>query len=250
MYQKICSRLAAIEREQTVQILYAVESGSRAWGFDAPDSDYDVRFLYLRPQSYYLRLEKTRDVLEYPIDAIWDVNGWDLQKALRLLHASNPTLYEWLHSPIIYREAPLIAQLRTISLEYFCPKAGVYHYLSMARNNLVREKMEGEQRIKQYFYQLRPLLASRWILQQRTPPPVLFSELLPLLPGALLPVVEQLLAQKRQLCERETVAAIPALDGYLREQLSDLEIQAKKLPASSRVGWEALDAFFLCAFTG
>lgn len=100
MRKVIIEKLQQIEKQENVRILHAVESGSRAWGFESPDSDFDVRFIYVRPRDYYLKLEQTRDVLEFPINDLLDVNGWDLQKALRLLHRSNPSVFEWFKSPI------------------------------------------------------------------------------------------------------------------------------------------------------
>jgi len=101
----ILERLAAIEHTELVHILYACESGSRAWGFASPDSDYDVRFIYVRPRDWYLSidLERRRDVIERPIEGVLDINGWDLRKALQLMRKSNPPLFEWLHSPLVYR---------------------------------------------------------------------------------------------------------------------------------------------------
>ena len=104
MEKIIVQRLHEIEEREHVRILLAVESGSRAWGFASPDSDYDVRFLYVRTMTDYLRLDPVRDVIEQPINDLLDMNGWDLQKALRLLYKSNPTLFEWLKSPIVYME--------------------------------------------------------------------------------------------------------------------------------------------------
>lgn len=103
MREVIIEKLKQIEQQENITILHAVESGSRAWGFESPDSDFDVRFIYVRPKNYYLKLEQTRDVLEFPINDLLDVNGWDLQKALRLLHRSNPSVFEWFKSPVVYR---------------------------------------------------------------------------------------------------------------------------------------------------
>ena len=104
MRKKIQTQLRRIEEEESIKILLAVESGSRAWGFASPDSDYDVRFIYIRRMEDYLKLEKVRDVIELPMDDVLDMNGWDLQKTLRLLYKSNPTLFEWFSSPIVYQE--------------------------------------------------------------------------------------------------------------------------------------------------
>ena len=97
-------QLDEIESVHNVSILYAVESGSRAWGFASPDSDFDVRFLYVRPVLDYLRIRPMRDVIELPLTGDLDTNGWDIVKALNLFRSSNPALLEWLRSPIIYRE--------------------------------------------------------------------------------------------------------------------------------------------------
>ena len=119
MKELIIEKLAQIEREEDIKILHAVESGSRAWGFPSPDSDYDVRFIYVRKPEYYLKLEKTRDVIELPINDMLDINGWDLNKTLRLLHSSNPTLFEWMSSPIVYRQTDFIDRLSPILDSYF-----------------------------------------------------------------------------------------------------------------------------------
>ena len=99
----IPAKLREIEERENIRVIHCVESGSRAWGFASPDSDYDVRFIYIRKPEFYLKLEKTRDVIELPINDMLDINGWDIQKALTLLHKSNPTLFEWNSSPIVYK---------------------------------------------------------------------------------------------------------------------------------------------------
>ena len=135
MTEIIKKKLKEIEARENIRVLHCVESGSRAWGFASPDSDYDVRFIYVRPLEYYLRLEKARDVIEWQLDEMLDINGWDLQKALRLLHNSNPTLFEWFSSPIVYRETPFAEEFRSVMRQYFCSKRGLTHYLSMAACN-------------------------------------------------------------------------------------------------------------------
>lgn len=166
MEQEILSRLSNVELEEGVKILYACESGSRAWGFPSSDSDYDVRFLYLHPKKWYLSidLERKRGVIERPINDQIDLNGWDLRKALGLFHKSNPPLLEWLSSSIIYLEKYSIAtRMRELAPVYYSPKACMYHYLHMARGNY-REYLKGERVwIKKYFYILRPLLAINWL---------------------------------------------------------------------------------------
>ena len=119
MRGKIQEQIRRIEESENIKILLAVESGSRAWGFASPDSDYDVRFVYIRRPEDYLRLDAIRDVIELPIDDILDINGWDLQKTLRLLYKSNPTLFEWFSSPFVYQETEFADKLRDLMMHYF-----------------------------------------------------------------------------------------------------------------------------------
>ncbi len=130
MQNIIIEKLNDIEQAENITILHAVESGSRAWGFASPDSDYDVRFFYVRPKAYYLRLDRTRDVLEYPLNDLLDINGWDIDKTLKLLHASNPTLFEWSNSPIVYITTDEFKQLLPLIGNYFVAKSGLWHYLT------------------------------------------------------------------------------------------------------------------------
>jgi predicted nucleotidyltransferase len=104
MRHKVQRQLTDVERRYGVRVLYACESGSRGWGFASPDSDYDVRFLYVHPLEWYLRVDAPRDVIELPIDDELDVCGWEWRKALGLLKGANPTLIEWLDSPVVYRQ--------------------------------------------------------------------------------------------------------------------------------------------------
>ncbi|WP_422661376.1 nucleotidyltransferase domain-containing protein [Paenibacillus sp. EC2-1] len=198
--QQIIEELNAIEREEQVRILYACESGSRAWGFPSKDSDYDVRFIYIRPLDWYLSIDEKRDVIERPISNMLDINGWDLKKALKLFRKSNPPLHEWLQSPIQYMENYSVAErIRHISPLSFSPKSCMYHYLHMAKGNY-RDYLQGEQvKIKKYFYVLRPILACEWIEKYNSMPPIEFQTLL----NALVPegselkgVIMELLARK------------------------------------------------------
>lgn len=131
--------LQDVEERYQVKVLYACESGSRGWGFASPDSDYDVRFLYVHRPEWYLRVEPQRDVIELPIDDELDVCGWEWRKALGLLKRANPTLIEWLDSPVVYQEDRETASaLRTAVPTWFSPSKARWHYLSMARKKLSR----------------------------------------------------------------------------------------------------------------
>ena len=178
MRDTILSKLKEIEERENIKILHCIESGSRAWGFASPDSDYDVRFIYVRPKEFYLRLDKTRDVIGWQLDETLDINGWDIKKALTLLHSLNPTLFEWNSSPIVYKTTEEWNQISKMINNYFVKKSGLYHYLSTAKRNY-HEFLTGETvKFKKYFYVLRPLLACRWILAEGTQPPRLFTDLM------------------------------------------------------------------------
>ncbi len=246
MWETILKKLNEIEKKENVRILLAVESGSRAWGFASPDSDYDVRFIYVRPKEDYLRLEKTRDVIELPIEGELDINGWDLDKTLRLLRASNPTLFEWFSSPIVYRETAFAQEFRSIMQRYFSSRRGLSHYLSMAGRNY-REYLKGETvKAKKYFYVLRPVLACRWILDKGTPPPMLFSELMEAeLDPALLPDVNRLLDLKMNAPEVKTIPQIESINRYLDISIEEVRSRINQLPEDANHGWEELNRLFL-----
>lgn len=244
--QIIPAKLKEIEQRENVRILHCIESGSRAWGFASPDSDYDVRFVYVRPAEYYLRLDKTRDVIEWQLDDTLDINGWDLQKALRLLHTSNPTLFEWNNSPIVYKTTPEWTEISEVIGHYFQKKAGLYHYLSTAKKNY-REYLKADMvRLKKYFYVLRPILACRWILEKQTPPPMLFSELADAcLDEALVPAVNNLLRLKMETPEIGLGPRIDVINEYLDASIAEIEQRIQSLSGDEKASWEELNALFL-----
>ena len=245
MKETIIKKLREIERTENVRILLAVESGSRAWGFASPDSDYDVRFIYVRPKNEYLRLDRGRDVIECPIDAVLDINGWDLDKALKLLYKSNPTLFEWFSSPVIYKETTFADEFRSVMRGYFSSKRGLSHYISMARNNY-RQYLRGDTvKAKKYFYVLRPVLACQWILNHGTPPPMLFSELMEAEQAAdIRSEVERLLELKTNSPEVKVIPKIESLNRYLDMSIEDVLERIRKLPDGPPKDWEALNQLF------
>ena len=246
MKEKIQEQLRRIEEAENIKILLAVESGSRAWGFASPDSDYDVRFIYIRRLEDYLRLNTIRDVIELPIDDALDINGWDLQKTLRLLHKSNPTLFEWFSSPIVYQKTEFADKFRDLMMHYFSSKKTLYHYVSMAEGNY-REYLKGDLvRAKKYFYVLRPVLACQWILDRGTPPPMLFSELLKAeLPVELIDVVNQLLELKMNSPEVKLVKRISEINEYLDESIPSIKRAVRLLEDSLTPDWNELNQLFL-----
>lgn len=245
MKELIQKKLREIEQREEGRILLAVESGSRAWGFASPDSDYDVRFIYVRPEKAYLRLDRARDVIEVPINDELDINGWDIDKTLRLLHKSNPTVFEWFSSPIIYQTSAFADQFRPIMQKYFSSKAGLWHYLHMAEGNY-RDYLRGEMvRAKKYFYVLRPILACKWILEKGTPPPMLFTDLVKSeLPDDLSETVYQLLDLKMNSPEIKEIPRIDQLNRYLDTGIVSVKEQIEKLPDTPVQDWVELNELF------
>jgi predicted nucleotidyltransferase len=244
----ILERLAEIEQTESVRILYACESGSRAWGFASPDSDYDVRFLYAHPRDWYLsvHVEHRRDVIERPIVDLLDINGWDLRKALQLMLKSNPPLFEWLHSPIVYREQPGFRQaMLGLTPTYYSPRDCAWHYLHMARGNQ-REYLRGDPvKLKKYLYVLRPLLAIRWLESGRGVVPMPFRELVETLlpPGEVRDAIEQLLIAKQSGGELAWGPRVPALSNWITEELARLEA-GPQVPSTSKSDPILLDHSF------
>lgn len=224
---EILRRLRDVERVENVRIVLAIESGSRAWGFASPNSDYDVRFIYARPADWYMAvdLEERRDVIEQPIVDDIDLNGWDLRKALRLYWKSNPGFVEWIQSPIRYIEVgSFAAKARELLPEVYSLESGIYHYRSMAKTNM-RAYLNAEQvPLKKYFYVLRPLLSVRWIERYRTPAPLAFDKLLHLLDGRveLLADIHALLEKKRAAPELGLAEPVASIHSFIVDELERL----------------------------
>ena len=246
MLARIQSVLPALEAAQGIRILYACESGSRAWGFPSLDSDYDVRFIYCHPAAWYLTLDEARDTLDFPVDEELDLAGWELRKALRLLRGSNAALFEWLQSPVVYHEAlDFRARLEPLLPAAFNGKAGLHHYLGQLRRGIEEDLAGEEVRLKRLFYALRAALAARWIRERPTVPPMELAPLRALLPPALGAEVDELLRRKAGANEKTLVARPEALTAFLRDELAAGQAARESLPVSQTGGAATeLDALF------
>jgi len=179
MRDYVLHELSRIQEEHEIRILIAVESGSRAWGFASPDSDYDVRFIYAHRPEWYLSVFEGPATIEEMLPQSLDLSGWDLRKTLRLFLRCNLAVNEWLGSPIVYCEAAdFHNRLFSLIPRYFNPIRAMHHYRSMAARALIENLRSHEIGIKKLFYILRPLLACRWIRYTNTQPPTPFEELM------------------------------------------------------------------------
>lgn len=232
MNAEILAALRAIERDHDVRVLLAVESGSRAWGFASPDSDYDVRFVYAHRREWYLSVFERRDVIEKMLPGDLDVSGWELRKSLRLFSKCNLAFNEWLGSPIRYREEPkCIESLVALTPRYFNPIAGIHHYRRMATTALEDNLRDGVIGIKKLFYVLRPLLASRWIVNARTQPPTEFARLVAAewVTEEERAWIDALLDRKAWAAEAHPLALEPARVDRLRTEIMTLEAEGARL---------------------
>ncbi|MBI3956125.1 nucleotidyltransferase domain-containing protein [Candidatus Gottesmanbacteria bacterium] len=234
----IIATLREIEKTHQVTILYAVESGSRAWGFASKDSDYDIRFVYHHPLEWYISIEDKTDVIEHPMIGPLDICGWDIRKALALYKKSNPPLYEWLVSPIVYKERGTFAQqLRSLMPTYYAPIASIHHYLHMARGNY-RQYLQGSVVwVKKYFYVLRPIFACMWIEHYSIQAPMAFITML-----ERLPLDENVREEVWRLYERKKLGEeldkgnrIAVLNDFVDEKIQYFEKYAQEIKPERKI---------------
>lgn len=239
-------KIKEIEKKENVKILHAVESGSRAWGFASPDSDYDVRFIYVRDRDSYLSLQGMKDFLDWELNDVLDINGWDLKKALQHFHKSNATLFEWANSPVVYWTTDEWKELyESTARQYFSTKSALYHYYGTANKNYKEHLSADMVKYKKYFYVLRPILACKWIEQRKCPPPVLFEKLAAsVLEEDMKPVVAELLEKKVRMSESDKAPRVEALDQYIEKNLEYYKIMAGEMTDDRKTEWEPLEEKF------
>jgi predicted nucleotidyltransferase len=230
------AHLSAIETGCGVRVLYACESGSRGWGFSSPDSDYDVRFIYVHPLPWYLQVSAQRAVIELPVSNELDISGWELRKALGLLKKGNATLIEWLDSPVVYcADVDFLHAMREAARLTHQPERSFHHYMHMARKNF-REHLRGDTvRLKKYLYVLRSLLATLWIEQGRGVAPMQFQDLVDaiVIDPALRHAIDELLIIKRAAMESEYGRSLPIINAFIDAELTRLEAVLPPLPSDT-----------------
>lgn len=242
--EQIDAALTALEEQQGLRVLFACESGSRAWGFPSPDSDYDVRFVYVLPLPWYLTVDAGRDTHEAMLPDAIDLSGWEVRKTLRLFAACNLALCEWLGSPIVYRTTPWAARLRALVPQFFNPRKAMHHYLSSARSTAAEHLVGETLRIKKFFYILRPLLAARFVERTGAMPPTEFATLYAAdgFSPTLRSQIDDIVAQKRDAGEAAHVRLPLELRTFLQEEQIRLQAVEVGLAGASERGRGALDA--------
>jgi predicted nucleotidyltransferase len=262
----IKNKLAEIENRENIRIIFACESGSRAWGFASKDSDYDVRFVYVRRLRDYLKIKDLPDFIEGELNEVYDINGWDLRKFLVQVSKSNPVMFEWANSPIVYKSSAEWEKIKKVMSQYSTDKAMFCHYLGMAKRNCQAlicesEKEEIKKRFsyedlanaisnsdfavvyKKYLYVLRPILACCWVMKKHSVVPTEFSKLVnSVLPDELRGIVEELLMVKKNGREKDCGQRFPEIDSFIASTL----IEAGKFSDfySNNCDFEKLNSVF------
>lgn len=241
----IQAKLSEMEKARDCRILFAVESGSRAWGYASETSDYDVRCVYFHPAARYLSILPLRDTTEWELNDVYDINGWDLRKALQLALRSNISVFEWADSPIVYRTSPWHEEFRAVTRSVMQPGYLASRYVGMAVSTYKRYLTLPNPPFKQYFYALRPLLAARWVLQEQAPAPLLFSTLCEaLLPAEMRDEVDELLLLRSSGTEKATGPLRPRAQEFICREIAALQAVLADFTCAPSLSTAALDAFF------
>ncbi len=247
MDKKIKKYLSDLEKAKGIEILLACETGSRAWGFPSPDSDFDVRIIYKHEKNWYLSLTEKKDTIEYFLENNEiDISGWDIRKSLRLLWKSNPPLLERIQSPIIYKaDKAFLAEINLVAPKVYSRIATIHHYLSMAKKALFDVLSSKDYKLKRFFYALRASVACLWILEKEEIPPI---EFIKMVNGLELPLnltnrINELIEIKSTINETDLHHGEQDLIRFMERCIERAENEAKNLPASKGEISE-LDEFF------
>lgn len=247
MKEKIKHYLTVLEQENQIKILLACETGSRAWGFASPDSDYDVRLIYRHQKDWYISLTEGKDTIERMLDNNEvDISGWDLRKSLRLLWKSNPPLLERIQSPLLYSaDNAFLEGITTIARSAYSRIATMHHYLSMAKKGYETICETQEYKLKKLFYTLRASVACTWILEREEMPPIVFQQMLEglQLDEHIKERIHQLVALKATCSEAYSHTGEQELIDFMRRCINRADAGAKKLPVST-ARMSDLDHFF------
>lgn len=245
MKKRILNQLQEIEKTHRLRILYACESGSRGWQFPSPDSDFDVRFIYVRSANFYLSVAEKQDHLGFPINDELDIYGWDLKKVLQLTSKSNTTPFEWLQSPIVYREVEgFRSELWLLSQHFFSQRINAHHYLGIGKAAMSTIVNYNEISIKKLFYVLRPLLAAKWCLEKNEIAPMTIDPLMELIPQNLRDIVQNLVVFKTTAVEALAIKIDEDLKNWIEREFECCS-KAVKITEKMKFNFGLLDTFFL-----
>lgn len=247
MKNEILKKLNDLEKIYSVKILFASESGSRAWGFSSVDSDYDVRFIYIRNYFDYLSLTRPADTICPKIDGVFDINGWDVVKYLLHIGKSNAQIIEWIYSPQQYMDAYDFKDIMIkTSKKFYDKKRMLAHYFGLAKS--FKEKIFSLEkiRLKDYFYALRSLFCCKWIMLNESPPPVDFFDLISRIQieKDIREIINDINRQKQKTVENEVQNKIAELDCFIADNIVSLNSELDNL-TSRQIDNMSLNKIFL-----
>src|SRR4030095_1704264 len=242
--KQVTDKLKEIELKRNVKILYACETGSRAWGFPSPDSDYDVRFIYIHERDWYLSLSQRKDTIEH-MDGEMDITGWDLRKCLLLLRRSNATLIERFQSPMEYYSVDGFKnEFKELIEKYYSPTAVYFHHYSLAKKFLEEIKDAKEYKLKSWFYMVRSLFSCSWILEKDTVLPMNIQDLMSWMGEYWRRQVNELIELKKTVGEKYLHPYDKQLNDRIFELFEMMEKSEDNLKVN-RLNMSYLDKFFL-----
>lgn len=234
-----------IEKEYKVKVLFACETGSRAWGFPSPDSDYDIRFIYMHKKDWYLSLNEKKDTIEFIVNKELDVTGWDLKKSLLLLKKSNAALIERFQSPVVYYVVNNFKNdFSKLIVEYYSPAAVFYHHYSLAKKFWEEIKDQQKFRLKNYFYMIRSMLSCNWIIENEAVLPMHTEGLMELLPIDRTEALQNLIELKSTVDEKYLYAREESLNTWILELWDKIE-EAKDKCGTRSSGYTLMNDFFI-----
>ncbi len=247
MKNKIIAYLNELEKEKDIKILFACETGSRAWGFPSPDSDFDIRMVYVHKKDWYLTLSEKKDNINRMLeDNEIDISGWDLRKSLRLLQKSNAALLERIQSPILYKaDKDFLKTFNDLAALKYSRIATIHHYLSMSKKFIEELRENKTYKLKKFFYALRSATACKWILEKEEMPPIEFKKMLSdlTLNSKLLKRIDTLIDLKATISESYLHEGENELLEFIETCIKQADDNRKSLP-SSKDQLVDLDVFF------
>jgi uncharacterized protein len=236
--------LNEIAQKKNVKILYACETGSRAWGFPSPDSDFDVRFIYMHQRDWYLSLGQRKDTIEH-MDGDLDVTGWDLKKSLALLKKSNAPVIERFQSPIEYYAEPGFKdEFKKLIESYYSPTAVFFHHYSLAKKFWEELKDKDEFRLKSFFYLVRSLLSCNWIIHDKSVLPMHIEGLMRYAGEDIRSRLRVLIELKAGVGEKYLHKKDNVLNEWVEEMFQTAE-DVKQNLGVNKTGMSLLNEFFL-----
>lgn len=236
MTEKIRNYLKTIAESKNIEILWACETGSRAWGFASTDSDFDIRLIYVHKKDWYLSLSEKKDTIEMMLENNdIDISGWDLKKSLSLLRKSNAPILERIQSPIIYKSDPeFIKDILEVARTFYSRIATIHHYLSMSKKFVAELEAEKEYKLKKFFYALRSAFVCKWIVEKDEMPPIEFHKIYPNLgvDSTLISRIQELIQLKSTIKESYYHSGEEPLLNLIKNFNEEAEKKKEALPSS------------------